>query len=218
MMIAGDYISFCLVPKGGRRDTENLGCLLPVQFPGLPLPVYLVEARRKGLRRPAEPDASCLCCGNPLRLPLTDVAALVLRHEGEHLQDGVAEERPNKVFPAPGIQKGHVNHADVDAFFFRQNAPLFQDLRVITAQAVDALDIQQVVPFQLPQELPILGPLEVLAALFIRIDIAVGDTVFMHGNDLPVFILLFRADTHITIGVCQFSLLPVKPAAGSTVS
>ena len=93
-----------------------------------------------------------------------------------------------------------------------------QDLRVITAQAVDALDIQQVVPFQLPQELPILGPLEVLAALFIRIDIAVGDTVFMHGNDLPVFILLFRADTHITIGVCQFSLLPVKPAAGSTVS
>lgn len=114
VMIAGAYISFCLVSEGGRRDAENLGCLLPVQVPGLPLLVYLVEARRQGLRRPAELDTSGFGCGNPFRLPLTDVAALVLRHEGEYLQDDVAEERPDKVFPTPCIQKGHVDHTDVD--------------------------------------------------------------------------------------------------------
>ena len=145
-------------------------------------------------------------------------ATLVLGHEGEHLQDDVAEERPDKVFPTPGIQKGHVDYADVDTLFLCQDAPLFQYLGVVPAQAVNALDIEQITPFQLPQQLPVLRPLEVLSTLLIRIDIAILNTVFVHGNDLSVFILIFCADSHITIAIAQSFLLSVKPAAGSARS
>ena len=217
VMLAGAYISFCLVSQGGRRDTQNIRRLLPVQFPGLPLPVYLVEDWRQGLWRPTEPDTSGFGCGDPLGLPLTNVATLVLRYEGEHLQDDVAEERPDKVFPTPGIQKGHVDYADVDTLFLCQDAPLFQYLGVVPAQAVNALDIEQITPFQLPQQLPVLRPLEVLSTLLIRIDIAILNTVFVHGNDLSVFILIFCADSHITIAIAQSFLLSVKPAAGLTI-
>ena len=49
VMIAGVFILFCLVSEGRRRDTEDLRSLLPVQLPGLPPPVYLIEARRQWL-------------------------------------------------------------------------------------------------------------------------------------------------------------------------
>lgn len=129
-----------------------------------------------------------------------------------------AEKSTHKVFAASGIQQRHIDHANVDAFFFCQDPPLFQYLRVVAAQAVNALDIQQIVPFQLSKELSVLWPLEILSALFIRIDIAFGDAVFVHGNDLPVFILFFCADSHITIAIAQSILLSVKPAAGSARS
>lgn len=215
---AGVCISFCLIAEGGSRNTERFRRLLPGQFSGLPPAINFVKARRQGLGWPAEPDAFRFRGGDPLRLSLTDVTAFILRYEGQHLQNNVTEKSTHKVFASPGIQQRHIDHANVDAFFLCQDAPLFQYLRVVPAQAVNALDIQQVASFQLPQQLPVLRPLEVLPTLFIRIDIAIGDAIFVHGNDLPVFILFFCADTHISIAIAQSILLSVKPAAGSARS
>ena len=150
MMITGTYISFCLVSEGGGRDAESLCCLLSIQLTGLPLPVYLVETRRQGLWRPTKPDTSGFGCGDPFRLTLADIASFIFCHKREHLQYDVAEKRSHKIFASPGIQKGHIDHTDINAFFLRQDAPLFQYLCIIPAQAVDTLDIQQIVPFQFP--------------------------------------------------------------------
>lgn len=98
-------------------------------------------------RRSSEADAFGLCGSDSLRLPLPDVGALVFRHKGQHLQHDVAEEGPQQVLASPGVQQGHIQHRDVDAFFFREEAPLLQYFGVVPPQTVDALDIEQIVFF-----------------------------------------------------------------------
>ena len=45
-----------------------------------------------------------------------------------------------------------IHHHNVNAYLLGQNPPLFQNLPIVPAQTVDALDIEQVVFFQLPQQ------------------------------------------------------------------
>ena len=48
----------------------------------------------------------------------------------------------------PGIQDRHIQYADINAFFFRENPPLILNFFVVSAQTINAEYIQQIVLFQ----------------------------------------------------------------------
>ena len=103
--------------------------------------MHPVKVIRQRARRPAEADAPGLCRSDALRLPLMDVFPLILRHKGKNLQNEICDKRAHQVFAVPGIQKRHINNADIRAFFPGQNAPLLLYFRIVPAQAVDAENI-----------------------------------------------------------------------------
>ena len=118
------FVKFRSVPEGGQGHPA-----LPCRHragnrSGLPALVGAVIVHRQRSGRTAEPYPPRLCRRNALQLPLPDVGALVLRHEGQHLQNDIAEKGPHKVFPPAGVQKGHVQYDDVNLFLFGQNPPL----------------------------------------------------------------------------------------------
>lgn len=106
---------------------------------------------------------------------------------------------PTKSFPPARIQQRHVDHIDIDALIFRQNAPLLLNFLIVPAEAVDALDVEQIVLFHFPQQLFVLRALKVLSALLVEIDILLRYIHFAHGDKLAALVLLLRADAYIAI-------------------
>ena len=93
-------------PWAFRRPRQPGG----VSFFAPPCLVYHVEILRQGDGRPSEPYAPGLGRRDALRLPLADVVPLVLRHEGEHLEDDIAEKGAHEILAPAGVQQGHVQH------------------------------------------------------------------------------------------------------------
>ena len=79
----------CLAVKGGHRQATGSGGLAQSHGFGPPCPVEAVEILQQRAGRPAEANPSGLGRGDALRLALAEVGPLVLRHEGEDLQDMV---------------------------------------------------------------------------------------------------------------------------------
>lgn len=102
---------------------------------------------RQRFGRPAEPNPPGLCRRNSLCLPLADIGALVFRYKGQHLQHNVAEESTQQILSPPGVQQGHIQHHNINAFFFGEEPPLLQNFCVVAPQTVDALDAEQIVFF-----------------------------------------------------------------------
>ena len=139
------FVSLRPVTEAGHGHATLLRRSDARDFPGLPPPVGIGKALRQGRGGPSEPDALGLCCRDTLRLSRPDVGALVLRHEGENLQDNIAEESPCQILAPPGVQQGHVQHHDVHPLLFGEDQPLILDFLIVSSQPVDALDIEQVV-------------------------------------------------------------------------
>lgn len=137
---------------------------------------------RKRSRRPAELDAFGLGGCDPFRLPLPDVAALVLRNKGQNLKDYVAEKGPDQILASPGVQQRHVDDTDIDAFFFCKNSPLLENLGIVPAEPVDTLNIEKIVLFEPADQLSIFWPVKVLATLLVDVNVAIGYSILMHGN------------------------------------
>ena len=134
-----------------------------------------------------------------LGLPLADVGALIFRHKGKYLQHDVAEKGAHQIFAPAGIQQRHIQHYDVDAFLFRQYPPLLQNLPIVPAQTVDALDVEQIVFFQFPHQPLVLRTVEVLAGLLVHKDVFLRDLQFSQCNQLSVLVLVTGADPDIAI-------------------
>ncbi len=156
-------------------------------------------AVRQRAGRPAKSDAPGLGRRDALRLALPDIGALIFRHEGQHLKDNVAEKRPHQVLAPPGVQQRHIQHRDVHPLLPGQNPPLLQNLPIVAPQAVYALDIEQVVFFQSPHHLAVLGTLKVLAGLLVHEEVPLRDGQLPHGDELPVLVLLPCADADIAV-------------------
>ena len=60
---------------------------------------------------PTEPDTPGLCCCNALRLPLTNVGVLILRHKRQHLQD-------NTLLDATFHLVKHYDHPKMNTIMF----------------------------------------------------------------------------------------------------
>lgn len=95
--------------------------------------------------------SSGFCRSYPFSLALADIVSFIFSDEGKHLEHNVAEKCPYQVLPTAGIQEGHVDHVNADPDLFREDPPLLLDFFVVTAKTADALDIKQVVLFQLLQ-------------------------------------------------------------------
>ena len=111
------------------------------------------------------------------------------RYKGQHLQHNVAEESTQQILSPPGVQQGHIQHHNINAFFFGEEPPLLQNFCVVAPQTVDALDIEQIVFFYFSEQLFILRAVKILARLFVLINISVRHPDFPHGDDLPFFVL-----------------------------
>ena len=81
---------------------------------------------------------------HPLRLPLAYVFPFCLRRKGKNLQDQIRKKRPHQVFALTGIQKWHIQHTDIHAFFLGEYPPLFSYLLIVAAQPANTQDIQQI--------------------------------------------------------------------------
>ena len=92
-----------------------------------PPPVSIFIVLREWSGPSAEPDALCSCRRNVLLLALVDRGALVLCHEGQHLQNDIAEKSAHQVFAAARIQKRHIRHhfCKTCAYDYTATASLF---------------------------------------------------------------------------------------------
>ena len=161
--------------------------------------MHLIEVVWKRPGRSAKLHTASLCRCNALCLPLPDVGALVLRHKGEHLQHDVAQKSAHQVFAAPGIQQRHIQHYDVDAFLFRQYPPLLQNLPIVPAQTVDALDVEQIVLFHFSQQAFVLGSVKILAGLLVHVNVFFRDSKLLQSDALPVLVLVLAANPDISV-------------------
>jgi len=178
----GLFVNLCPVAESGQRHPTLPCCRCAGDRSGFPPLVGTVIVLWQGPGRSAKPHTPGHCRRNALRLPLADVGALVLRHEGQHLQDNIAEEGPHQVLAPAGVQQRHIQHHNVDALLLGQNPPLLQNLAVVAPQPVDALDVEQIVRLQSSDQLLVLGPLKILARLLVQKDILLRDGQLPHGN------------------------------------
>ena len=72
---------------------------------------------------------------------------------------------------------------------------------IVASQTVYALDVEQIVLFQSPDQLLVLWPFKVLAGLLVDIDVLLRDRQPFHSDKLSVLVLVFRADPHISIDI-----------------
>lgn len=160
----------------------------------------MVEILRHRLARPAEPHAAHPGRLDALPLALPDVFALRLRHVGEDLQDEVGHKRAGQVAPGlPCVEQRHVEHDDVHALVFRDDAPLVQDLLVIAPQPVDGFDHEHIARAHPAQQLPVLRSVEILAAELIHKDVLFRHRKFGERDALPVLVLFFRGYANVPV-------------------
>ena len=160
---------------------------------------------RRGFFRAAEADAPGFGGGDTLGLALADVGPLVFRHKGQHLQHDVRQKGAHQVLAPAGVQQGHIQHHDVGPLFLGDDPPLLQNLPVVAPQPVDALDTEQVIFSQPPQQPIVLGPVKVLAGLLVQIGILLRHPGLPEGDPLPVLVLIpaGHPDIAVHIGFCH---------------
>ena len=142
------------------------------------------------LRGAAEAHAAALGRGDALGLAGADGFALVLRDKGEELQHQVCDKGAHQVLGEGGVQQRHVQHADIHPALLGQEAPLLENLLVVAAQPVDAVQEQQVPAPQPVQEALVLRPAEVLAALLVQEDVLPAQAQTLQGLELAGLVLV----------------------------
>ena len=115
------------------------------------------------------------------------------------MQNNITEESPHQVLTPSSIQQGHIQHYNVNALLFGEDAPLIQNLAIVAPETVNAFDVEQIVFFQSSHQLFVLRTLKVLAALLVHEDILFRDVQLTQGDKLAIFVLVLCTDTDITI-------------------
>lgn len=190
---------FHIVAERRKAHAALPGGFCSCDFFLFPEAAQFIEILRQHFRRAAEADAPFFCRSDAFCLAAPDIVPFILRHEGQYLEDDVAEEGTEQVFAPPCVEKGHVDHHDVDAFSLCQHLPLLEDVSVIPAEPVDALDIEQVPFAELPHHSLVLGTAEIFAGLFVHVHLACRDGHRLHGGPLPRFILFPAAHPDVSV-------------------
>ena len=115
------------------------------------------------------------------------------------MQDQIGDKRPHQVFPLPGVQQRHVQHADIHLFFLGQHPPLLLNICIVAPQPVNAQHIEQVARLQLFHHPLILRPLKILAGLLVHKNIFVRHALAVQRHQLPILVLIHAGHADITI-------------------
>ena len=149
----------------------------------------------------AEADAVFLRDGDPFRLAGADVRSLVLGDEREDLQDDVGDEFADEILAfRAGVEQGHIEDENVRLQLPRDAAPLFDNHIVVSAEAVDGLDDEEVARLQDFQHTDVGGADKILAAFLVGVDSVFGHTGFAKGGELSFEILVGAGYSGISVG------------------
>lgn len=106
------------------------------------------------------------------------------------MEHQIRDERARQFFAVPGVQKRHVNHADVYADILGQHPPLTLNLLIVPAQPVNAENIQQIARLHLLQHFFVLWPVKILPGLLVDVCLLGIDQFLPKGNQLALLILI----------------------------
>lgn len=152
-------------------------------------------------RRTPKTDASGLGYSNSLGLPFSDLLPFCLCNVRKYLQHQIRYKDTRQVqsiFTA-GIQKRKVSDNDVGLLAFGDSTPLFDNLFIVPAQAVNGLYEKSVSRPQLSKQFLIKRPVKILSRLPVNKNIMFGYFQVLHHCQLPFHILIFGRYPDISI-------------------
>ncbi len=178
--------------KGCRTHAARLRGFSQFDFAFLPSSYHITEIVRDTDHGTPEFYTIRFGGGDPLRLTFAYVFTLVLCDKGKNLQYNVGKKSSHQVFSVSRVKQRHINHGNVDFLFAGEESPLFLYFIVISPKTVDAENIQKIAFFHFLDKLFVPWSVEVLAGLFINIDVPFRDFQPPHFYHLPFFILIQR--------------------------
>lgn len=149
-------------------------------------------------------DTASFGGGDPFGLTLFDEVALKLRESGHDLQNEIGDESADDISVVSSIENGRVQDDNSRSFFFGNDAPLIENFRVISAEAVNTFDDKHVGSFKAAQKTLVLWSVEVFAAL--PVDENLFDAKVLKSDNLSVFALVFAGNSGITVNAQKKSL------------
>ena len=149
--------------KGGKGHATVLCGLSQGNLSVPPIFTLLLESLGEAFLGAAEAYPTLLGGGNAFCLSLTDAHTLVLRYEGEDLENDVAEEGSHEVFPTSCVEERHVKNHDIRALLLGDVAPFAENLGIVSAQPVNGMDVKQGIFVDTFQHPLILRAVKVLA-------------------------------------------------------
>lgn len=161
-MSIGVFDALHFTVKSGSGDRTKFQHVVKWYFFVNPAVDELVEIIRQDLAGSSEDDTSRFGRTNTLGLTSPYRITFALRDERQNLQGDICDEGSDEIFALAGIEKRHIEDADVDLEVFGKVAPLVLNLLVIAAETIDAFDINKVAFFSLRTSLLYAGRLKSL--------------------------------------------------------
>ena len=115
------------------------------------------------------------------------------------MEHDVRDQRTGQVAAPARVEQRHIQHDDGRSFLFCDDAPLLQDLFIISPETVDALDDKGVAVLQFSQQPPIAVPVKILAGLLIQNDLAVVQPKLPQGDELALLVLFSCGYSCVTV-------------------
>ena len=97
------------------------------------------------------------------------------------------------------IEQRHIYDNHVNAFVFRNDAPLVLNLLVVSSKTVYALYKKRVTRSKTLDEPLVVRTVEVLAGLLVDEDVCALDTSLRHSDELAVFVLFLRRYAYVAV-------------------
>lgn len=169
------------------------------QFTALPARLDLLKSRGQFLIGSPEFYATRLSRSDALRLPLVDEFALCLRYIAQKLEHDVRDQRTGQVAAPARVEQRHIQHDDSRTLLLGDDAPLLQNLFIISPKTVDALDDKGIAVFQFSQQPPVAAPVEILARLLIQNDLTIVQPELPQGDELTLLVLFSCGYSCVTV-------------------
>lgn len=149
-------------------------------------------------------DTASFGGGNTFGLTLTNKIEFNLREGRHNLKDEIGDKSAEDIPVAPSVENGHVQDDNSRTFFFGDNAPLIENVRIISAEAVNAFDDKHVSSFKTAHKAFVLWSVKVFAAL--TVDENLVDAKVLKSDNLSVFVLVFARNSSVTENAHKKSL------------
>lgn len=144
-------------------------------------------------------DAFCFGLLNSLPLAAQGVFPLGFGNIAEDLENKVRDHDAGEIFLFPGIEKGHIQDDDMGTDDLGDDSPLFLDLAVVPAEAVNAFDHEDIARLQPFHQAAVNRAVKIPAGDFLAEDIGIRNAEVFHGRKLAIEVLVTGADAAVGI-------------------